>query len=124
MRGFLVAVVVGCGSLAGCNSTPVNQLTFPEVQAIARRIDATCLKEGGPPKSQGYSTCVRFYAQREHGIRAANRERQARFGQALSEASDNFARQQQANAAIAAANRPIDCTSRYTPAGTVRTSCY
>lgn len=110
--------------LSGCNTTPVSQLTYPEVQQIAKRIGDTCEREGGKVNSRGYNLCVQHYAQREHAVRAENRERQRRFGQAMSAASDNFARQQQMNAAIAAGNRPINCTSTPTAAGTIRTNCY
>lgn len=115
---------IGLLALAGCNTTPVEELSYPEVRAIAERITKQCYVEGGPSGSPGYQMCVRHYVQREHATRAANRDRQARVGQAMAQASDNFARQQQANAAIAAANRPVNCTSTMTPANTVRTNCY
>lgn len=110
--------------LAGCNTTPVSQLSYPEVRAIAERITKQCYAEGGLSGSPGYQMCVRHYIQREHEMRAENRDRQARVGRAMAAASDDFARQQQTNAAIAAANRPVNCTSSMTPAGTVRTNCY
>lgn len=113
-----VLVVAGVLGLAGCNSTPVSELSYPEVQAIAKRIDQTCLKEGGPANSQGYNLCIRHYVQREHATRASNRQRQQAFAQALGEAGQNYSRQQQA-----IANRRVNCTSNAIGT-TVYTNCY
>lgn len=109
----LLAVTV----LTGC----VTEQPANAVQA-AKLGDTCTTTYGFSPGTDGYRQCV---FQLDQQRIASNRQKRIAIGQAFSDAGD----QMQANArhqqAIAAANRPVNCTSRQSySGGQVYTTCY
>src|SRR5690606_9542524 len=119
--GVALFALVG---LAGCETTPVHELSYSEQQEWAKQIVQRCYDQGIGPNSPQLSDCVRAEALRDASLRYTNAQRQQRFAEALRDAGN----QMQANARhqqmINAMNRPINCRSQPMGAGTYSTSCY
>lgn len=114
---FILATLLAVAPLTGCvTEQPANA-------GQAAKLGDTCTTTYGfSPGTDGYRQCV---FQLDQQRIASNRQKRIAIGQAFSDAGDQMqanARQQQA---IAATNRPINCTSRQSYAGAqVYTTCY
>lgn len=110
--------------LAGCETTPVHELSYSEQQEWAKKIVQRCIDQGVDTNSPQINECVRAESIRDASLRHRNAIQQQRFAEALRDAGD----QMQANARhqqmINAMNRPINCRSQPMGAGTYSTSCY
>jgi len=70
------ALVVGFGLLlAGCQSTPVQQMSYTETKALAQELHARCAAEGAPQGSPEFDACMKQELTRETSIRNARAER-------------------------------------------------
>lgn len=124
MKHLFIALGVGVVLLTGCQTKPIQQMSYSEIVELAAQIKKRCEDQGARPPSTEWKLCTQQEISRERSLRVTNRENAARFQAALAQGmqnvSDNYAR----SAAITAANRPVNCTHRSTGAGTVRTTCY
>lgn len=111
-------------ALAGCQTKPVDEMSYTEVKQLAGQIVDRCVAQGIKENTREMTACSQQEARREVVTRQRMRQRQRAMGAALAQGLGDYSQQQQRNAAIAAANRPVNCTSQLTPANTVRTSCY
>jgi hypothetical protein len=118
----VLGAVVLLIALSGCQTKQIQEMNYTERKQLAAELEKQCLEQGVKAKSPEMSTCFAAEVQREQYTRFQNSERLnngfAAMGQGISNASRSYS-----NAAQAANNRNISCTSqRY---GTmVRTNCY
>jgi hypothetical protein len=94
--------------LAGCQSEQ------PATGKDLAQLNASCEAYGFKKGTDAYSNCV---LQLDQQRIATNRQRRMAIADAFSEAGENMS-------ASAAANRPVNCTSRPGYGGTVQTTCY
>jgi hypothetical protein len=65
-------VLVFAVALAGCQSKPVEQMSYSEVRALAHDINKRCNDQGVFGPSAEFDACTRQEISREKSIRAAN----------------------------------------------------
>jgi hypothetical protein len=65
-RCFLVGLVL---LLAGCESTPVEQMSYSETKELALRLHKRCADEGAPQGSKEFDACMRQELSREASLR-------------------------------------------------------
>lgn len=97
-----IALLCAAAVLSGCETTPINELSYKQVQAVAGKIAATC----APYKAQGkrtYQGCIDQEINREIATRERNRQRMQDVAQGLAKGmknmSDAYGQQAQAYAA-------------------------
>lgn len=118
--------IVACAAallLTGCNSTPIEELTYSQTKALAAELHKRCAEQGAPPGSPDFDACMRQELTREQAIRYRNRERRRAFADALGAMGESMQR------SAAMRPRPTHCTTTFggTWVGTVShatTSCY
>lgn len=118
-----VLAIVPVLALAACTQS-VNEMSYSQLQAYAASMVEKCQKQGVPDDQ------LRACAEQEMRADQARRMRQRQFGAALAGASQAYGNSMQQQAAIAAASRPVTCTSTPNsswvggPVSSVRTTCY
>ena len=83
---FLVFV---CGLLAGCQTKPIQALSYTELNALAGQVRDRCIAQGVRPGTKNFDVCFRQEAMREDYQRAANRRTMRNIGQAMQNAAAN-----------------------------------
>jgi hypothetical protein len=111
--GLAVAALM---TLAGCQTKPIEQMSYTEVRQLAGEIAKRCNDQGVKGPSREFSACTQQEITREASLRQENAERRQRVGAALSQAGQNYNRSVQAN-------RPVNCTSNMM-GNSVSTTCY
>lgn len=61
--------------LVGCQSKPIEQMSYTEVQAVAAQIQKRCEAQGVRKGDKNYEMCIRQEINRETSIRQANYNR-------------------------------------------------
>lgn len=87
--GRAAFLVLACGLLAGCQTKPIQALSYTELSALGRQIEERCIAQGVRRGTRNFDTCVRQEADREVYQRAANRRTMRNIGQAMQNAADN-----------------------------------
>jgi hypothetical protein len=114
---FILPVVAAL-AVSGCDSRPLNTLSYAEQLEAAEVIEARCAEAGAPIGTEQFETCAAAEVNAENARRANMRRSANAIGQGLQNASDSYN-------ASAAANRTVQCTTR--PAigwGSATTTCY
>jgi hypothetical protein len=117
LRLGTMAIVCG-GLLMGCDTRPLNELTYAEQQEMLKTFTAACAEAGMTEKSAKYRTCIQTEINAENAKRTNQSAGMQRFGEGLSAAGANYS-------AAARRNTPMTCTTR--PAigwGSSTTTCY
>jgi hypothetical protein len=117
LRLGALAIVCG-GVLMGCDTRPLNELTYAEQQEMLKTFIATCAESGVTEKSPQYRTCIQTEINAENAKRVRQGEGLQAFGEGLGEAGENYS-------ASVRRNAPMTCTTR--PAigwGSSTTTCY
>lgn len=70
-----VLLILSLGLLAGCASTPVQELSYTELKAVAAQIQQRCYDQGVPPNSPEYERCINQEVNRETSVRQARADR-------------------------------------------------
>lgn len=70
MRLFVLGVAAI--ALAGCQSKPVEQMSYTEVRALAGEIQKRCEAQGARSPSAEFEACIQQEVTREKSVRAAN----------------------------------------------------
>jgi hypothetical protein len=110
--------LIGFGFLAGCDTRPLNELSYAEQQEMLAKFTAICAESGVTEKSPEYRRCVQTEINAENARRSRQSEGMTKFGQGLAAAGNNYS-------AAARTNAPVTC--RTTPAvgwGSSTTTCY
>lgn len=76
MRTIAIFAVVA--TLAGCQSKPLDQLSYSELKAVADQIGERCKAQGIQPQSPEWSACVKQETNREQATRDAAARRHNR----------------------------------------------
>lgn len=109
---FVLAIAI-----SGCQSKPIQQMSYAETKALALELHKRCAAEGAPQGSPEFDACMQQEVNREVATRQANADARRRLGDGLAAAGANMQRN-------AAAHRPINCTSTPGMGGVVNTNCY
>lgn len=109
-------------ALAGCETTPIDRLSYGQERVVATKIAASCM----PYKREGdavFNNCINHEARREVATREHNRQAARAFFTALGEASQQYSEQQARRAeAFSRSNNSIHCHS-YSMGNSVNTDC-
>jgi hypothetical protein len=118
MRRWLLLAAVA--ALTGCQSKPLEQMSYTEFKALAAEIQQRCYDQGATNRRE-FDICVQQEITREQSTRAANAQYRAGVARGLA----NTGAQMQANAAAQSVYRPpVRCTSTPGMNGVMRTTCY
>lgn len=110
-------VGLACGlALAGCQSKPIEQMSYTELNQLAGVLAKSCLDQGVKAGSAEMDLCLRQEVGREKATRAANAQKRQALAGAMAAAGQNM----QQNAA---ASQPITCNSS-AYGRNVQTTCY
>jgi len=125
MRLLGVAVAASMLALAGCQSKPIEQMSYTEVQQLSGVIAKRCHDQGVRSPSRQFDACIQQEITREQSTRADNYRRRMAAAEALGDLGDSYSR----GANAATYRPPVNCTSRL--AGTnvgqptrIDTTCY
>lgn len=113
------AAVISCVTLlAGCDTRPLNELTYAEQQEMLKTFTATCAAAGVAEQSPEYRTCVQTEINAENAKRARQTAGLDSFGSGMSALGDSYS-------SAATVNRPVTCTTRPPVGwGSATTTCY
>lgn len=121
MRAVLVLAAI---ALAGCQSTPVQELSYTQRQVLAKQIAIRCAEQGYPDGNPQQRECIAHEVNREVALRQHNERRRMQLAAGLSAAGDSFTA-----ASRSAPVGPVTCTSTPNsswvggPVSNVRTVC-
>lgn len=101
--------------IAGCQSEQ------PATQAQAQKLGETCQAYGFKPGTDQFALCI---FQLDQQRIASNRQRRMAIGAAMGNMGASMQAAGAQQAALAAANRPVNCTSTRGLNGSIQTSCY
>jgi hypothetical protein len=111
-------VTVAAISLAGCDTRPLDELTYAEQQEMLQAFTANCAAAGVTKSDPRYHDCVQAEINAENAKRGRQSSAMVNIGNGMAAAGDNYSRS-------AAANRPVTCTTRPPVGwGSVTTTCY
>lgn len=95
MKRFFILGAIAL-TLSGCETTPVQELTYTQKKALVDKIIASCIKQGVSLKSREMTVCTNSEIDREIALRAKNRavaaEIPAMVGRGLSGYANSAAR--------------------------------
>lgn len=116
-------VAIAMLALSGCQTQPIETMTYSETKALAEQIVQRCYAQGVKSGTPEMELCTGQEVQREATLRRINADRLRRgfsaAGAGLAAAGAGYRNA----AANSAANRPVTCTRVPSPTGyTVR--CY
>lgn len=84
-----IAILLLCIAAAGCNTTPINQLSYGEQMQLANKIDAICKRYGVKPNTKNYNDCFRQEVFAEQARRDEWKRRGDNFTKSLNEYNRN-----------------------------------
>jgi hypothetical protein len=117
ISGARIAILASLvAAAAGCQSKPIQQMSYSETKALALELHKRCAAEGAPQGSPEFDACMQQEVNREVATRQANADARQRLAAGLANVGANMQRN--------AARRPINCTSTPGYGGAVSTSCY
>lgn len=119
-----IALIAMAMAAAGCQSKPIEQMSYTELNQLSGEIVKRCYAQGVKPRTREMQICTQQEITREQATRAANTQRRIAFGQAMSNMGDQMQQNARNQAVINSMNRPINCTSTPGMNGVVRTNCY
>ncbi|CAN7197766.1 hypothetical protein LJR010_000508 [Ensifer adhaerens] len=110
MKSAILAIATVV-ALAGCETTPISELSFKQKQVVVAKIVDTCK----PYKSKGkelWRQCIDHEGRREIATRNRNRENVHQFAQAMAQGMQAYS-DAQAQQAQAYAARNISCNTTF-----------
>ena len=69
---------IGLMVLAGCQSKPIEQMSYSETKALALQLHKRCADQGAPQGSVEFDACMKQEISREASIRHEKAERRGR----------------------------------------------
>lgn len=72
---LVILAAVAVFALGGCQSKPVEQMSYTELRAVAGQIQKRCEAQGVYKGSKDYDMCIRQEINRETSVRQANYNR-------------------------------------------------
>jgi hypothetical protein len=113
MKRVSLSIAAAAAFLAGCQTQPVQQMSYKQLVTLTDQLDARCAAQGAPPGTRNYKACFKQEANREVYTRAANRQRIRAIGNGLAAAG-----------AAAQANQPVQTNCTRTTWGAVNCTSY
>ena len=107
--------------LTGCQTQPVNELSYSQQKAWAQTIAQKCVDQGIGYNHPEFKACLDAESRRDAATRYNNGVRQQRVAQAMSQGFYNAGN---VYSRAATSNRNLNCRSVRTPSGAISTSCY
>lgn len=118
MFRIIILIIVGTGFLSGCDTRPLNELTYAEQQEMLVQFTATCAASGITESNPEYRTCVQTEINAENAKRGRKSQGMSQLGAGLSATGQSYS-------SAAQNNRPVTCnTSPAIGWGSSRTTCY
>jgi len=106
---------------AGCQTQPVNEMSYTQQKAWAQIIVQKCVDQGIGYNHPELKACMDAEARRDAASRYRNGIQQQRTANAI---SAGFTNAGAAYSNAANSNRNVNCTSVKSPSGSVNTRCY
>lgn len=118
-----IALVVMAMVVAGCQSKPIEQMSYTELNQLSGEIVKRCYAQGVKPRTHEMQICTQQEITREQANRAANAQRRIALGEGMAAMGQGFSN------AGNTYRPPMHCTSQ--PTGTfvgqptqIQTTCY
>lgn len=124
MKLRIVAAGLACLLLAGCETTPIQELSYSQRKELAQKITDRCVAQGIALNSPEMKPCQMAEVEREVATREHNQQRRMAAALAMQNAGNQMQANARANQIANSINRPVNCTSRPSYGGTYQTSCY
>jgi len=103
--------------LSACQTKPIEAMGYTERKELLNTLTKRCVDQGVKANTREMDMCLTAEASAEQYRRAQNRA-------LLEDTGDGLANAGAQMQAAAAANRPVNCTSRTGYGGVVRTTCF
>lgn len=122
MKTISTLIILSIGLMvSGCQTKPVNELSYTQQKAWAQTIAKKCLDQGIGYSHPEFKACLDAESRRDAAIKYNNRIRQQQVAHAMSQGFYN------AGAAYnraATSNTTTNCRSVRSPSGSINTTCY
>lgn len=119
-----LAPLVAAALVAGCQSQPIEEMSYSEYRALFGELHKRCAQQGFPDNHPESRFCIQQELNREVATRHNNAEARQRFAAGMAAAGAQMQASAMHQQTLSAINRPVNCTSTPGMNGVIRTNCY